>query len=329
MAKIKLLKGLSSALKGTPVIEGQLLFTTDTGVIHLDTAGTAATPGTDADRVELYKIPLKDVNDAVDALEALVGTKSVQAQIAEKVESLDKADAAVAHQFVTGVSEADGIISVVRAALVEADIPALAISKITGLQDALDAKQDNLVFDGTYDAATNKVATKKTVDDAVKGLSGAMHFVGTSTTDPKSAGGATVAGAVGFAAGDVVLFGSKEYVYDGSAWIELGDETSYAVKGSIKDADIANDAAIATSKIAGLDTEIANLKGTASDTKDTVSIAGAKKYAEELVTDLDVTDAAVDGEFVTAVSQADGKITVSRKKVELGALEWGSFGSGS
>ena len=35
------------------------------------------------------------------------------------------------------------------------------------LVDILDAKQDNLVFDGTYDASTNKVATVSTVTDAL------------------------------------------------------------------------------------------------------------------------------------------------------------------
>lgn len=41
----------------------------------------------------------------------------------------------------------------------------------TDLYNALDGKkQDNLVFDGTYDASTNKVATEKTVSDAVADL---------------------------------------------------------------------------------------------------------------------------------------------------------------
>jgi len=48
------------------------------------------------------------------------------------------------------------------------------------------------------------------------GLSNALHFVGTSyPSNP--------------VAGDVVLDGNKEYVYDGSKWIELGDESSHAL----------------------------------------------------------------------------------------------------
>jgi hypothetical protein len=45
-------------------------------------------------------------------------------------------------------------------------------------------------------------------------------------------------------AGDVILSDAKEFVWTGSSWRLLGDETSYAIKGSIKNADIADDADI-------------------------------------------------------------------------------------
>ena len=64
----------------------------------------------------------------------------------------------------------------------------------------------------------------------IGGLTGAMHFIGTSTTDPKEEGGATVSGHDEFEPGDVCLFESKEYVYDGTDWQELGDESSYVLK---------------------------------------------------------------------------------------------------
>lgn len=54
--------------------------------------------------------------------------------------------------------------------LAVSDIPTLGISKIDGLQDALDGKQNNLTFDGEYNAGTNKVATVSTVNTAVDNL---------------------------------------------------------------------------------------------------------------------------------------------------------------
>lgn len=66
------------------------------------------------------------------------------------------------------------------------------------------------------------------------GLSGAMSFLGTTTTavsdgstsNPVSIGGSSVTAV----AGDVVLYGNKEFLWDGSKWAELGDAGSYALK---------------------------------------------------------------------------------------------------
>ena len=60
-----------------------------------------------------------------------------------------------------------------------------------------------------------------------------MHFRGVSTTAPTAEGGATVSGVTSFASGDVVLYNKKEYVYDGSKWVELGDESSYALASNV------------------------------------------------------------------------------------------------
>lgn len=67
--------------------------------------------------------------------------------------------------------------------------------------------------------------------DRTADLAGAMHFVGTSTTNPTSAGGPTIAGHTGaYAAGDVCIYGVIEYVYDGTNWQELGDEGTWVPK---------------------------------------------------------------------------------------------------
>ena len=213
------------------------------------------------------------------------------------VGALDVADSAVATQLVSAVSEKDGKITVTRRALVAEDIPEIAQSKVTGLTDALAGKQDSLVFNTAYNGSTNKVATMTDVTNAVAGLSGAMHYIGESTTDPATE--VTVSGVDEFAKGDVVTYNAKEYVYDGATWRELGDESSFAVKGSIKDTDIAADAAIAQSKIAGLETALA-AKATPADI--TTAIEG-----------LDVADEAVSGQVVSAVVETDGKIAVSRR----------------
>lgn len=196
----------------------------------------------------------KAVQDNVDALNgADTDNKSIAYKIKTAIEALDSSDAAEDGKFVTHVVEADGKITTHKAALKETDIPELAQSKITGLTAALAKKQNNLTFTSNFDKDTNKVVLESDLKAAVSGLTGAMHYGGVSTTDPTLEAGPTVEGhTAAWAAGDVISFGNKEFVYTGSEWKELGDEGSHAIKGAIKDADIAADAAIAQSKIAGL-----------------------------------------------------------------------------
>lgn len=83
------------------------------------------------------------------------------------------------------------------------------------------------------------------------GIENPMRFVGKSDTDPTGSSGATIKDITEFAAGDVCLFGNKEYIYDGTNWLEFGEEGSYALNtvnikagdglsggGTLKDGDI-------------------------------------------------------------------------------------------
>ena len=171
--------------------------------------------------------------------------------------------------------------------------------EIAEVNSALAGKQDTVVFNTTYNSETNKAATMADVQNAVADLSGAMHYEGDSTTDPATDGPTVESHEGEWAKGDVVTYNAKEFVYDGTSWRELGDESSFAIKGSIKNADIASDAAIDQSKIAGLTDALAG-KATSADITDAI---GA----------LDVTDEAVSGQVVSAVSETNGKITVSRR----------------
>lgn len=221
-------------------------------------AAQAAAEKTAADALTPVSAQVDTNKAAIETLNG-TGTGSVSKAITDKVATLSNTDAAVAGEFVTEVKEADGIVSVKRAKLAASDIPALTHDKISDWDTELAKKQNTLTIADSYDADSNPVATKKTVTDAVAGLSGAMHFIGQSTTDPTLPDGPTIEGVTSYAAGDVVTFGTKEYVKDkAGTWVLLGDEGSYAVKGAISNADIAADAGIAQSKIAGLPDALAN-----------------------------------------------------------------------
>lgn len=63
---------------------------------------------------------------------------------------------------------------------------------------------------------------------------------------------------------------------------------------------------------------------TYADGKASAAEAAAKTYADELVAGLDVADAAEENEYVTSVSETDGKITVSRTKLPVYSVEEGT-----
>lgn len=84
------------------------------------------------------------------------------------------------------------------------------------------------------------------------GLSGAMHFLGISTTEITDHGTQkpTIdSKAVNPAIGDVVLYNHLEFVWDGSKWEKLGDESSYALKDHIPVAATASPANLGTAAV--------------------------------------------------------------------------------
>lgn len=218
----------------------------------------------------------------------------------EAIAALDVAAVTAAQgEIISAVSQADGLISVSKRSLVAADIPAIGQEKVTGLTTALAGKQDTLVFNTTYNAESNKAATMTDIQNAVSGLSGAMHYVGESTTDPAE-GTVTIEGKPEYspASGDVVTYNAKEYVYDGEDWRELGDESSYAIKGAIVDADIAPNANIAQSKIANLVTDLAS-KATPADI--TTAIQALDMASVSVAT----------GNKITSIQEVDGVVSVT------------------
>lgn len=140
------------------------------------------------------------------------------------------------------------------------------------------------------DVDTALQSAKDYVDEKTAGLTGAMHFVGTSTTDPTAAGGPTVTGVTSFSKGDVVLYKKKEFVYDGTKWVELGDEGSYVLKTTT-----INNKPLS-----------ANITLSASDVG-----ADASGTAAGLVNALDLTQVGGTGKYIQSITQTDGKVSAT------------------
>lgn len=146
-------------------------------------------------------------------------------------------------------------------------------------------------------ASSGLVKDVNDLKSQIGGLSGAMHFVGTSTTDPAT-GTVTIDGEpYSPASGDVCLYNAKEYVYNGISWTELGDEGSYALK---------------TTTVNGKPLS-ANITLTATDVG-----ADPTGTAAGLIAGLDVAAVTVGaGETIASISEADGKIAVSKQAIAI------------
>lgn len=319
-----------------------------------------AVVGADADTadkstVKGAKAYAKDLNDAtntrVEALETAIGEGgSVGSQIDAKIANLDVAEVAVgAGEIIEKISQTDGKISVSKRALVASDIPTIEQSQVNGLAGALAAKQDTLAFQSdNYDKETNKVITKSDLDTAIAGLTGVTHFKGVVENLPASAEN-----------GDIYIkTDGTEHIYvkpdamTEGHFEELGDQNSHIKHGTVVDSDIAANAAIAQSKIAGLTDALAAkantadlgtmaaetatnyikkteasgyddilttaVAGTTYETKEdaTAKLTEAKGYVTTELGKLDLTEVtAGQGTIIGAISQTDGLVSVSTREL--------------
>lgn len=303
------------------------------GTLKSGLLGTGATYGTDT---------IASVKKA--ASDAQTAANNASAKVDTEIGKLDYTDAAETDKFVTAVSETNGVIAVTREAVTTA-----------------------LGFQGTYNKTSNPIATKGYVDQEIGNakneiiadigeISGAMRFRGTINGAPSASTPVPEDGMGAFRAGDVLVDSSstKEYIYTGTAWEELGTEGIYvlestyntkmeAVDGSIANHkgriealegdNTTNKTAIGTlqtnsatkaeltSAIDGLkNTEIKALQtATGTTLPNAISTAKteAQNYAKGLVEGLDVSTSTGEGTFVSSVTQTDGKIAVTKSEMTL------------
>lgn len=190
------------------------------------TAAADATSKADAAQAAAIAeaVRLDGLMDArVDALEAAIGENgSVDQAIADAIGALDTPEAGVtgSGSFVNvTVKQVDGKVTEVSVA--ESDIAKASdltseVSRAEAAEEALGGRIDALDAE-----TTGRVSI---LEEQIKALEGVTHFYGTvSTEEEKDA-------LSDMKEGDVVIVtgSNKEYIYNGSSWIELGDTTAEA-----------------------------------------------------------------------------------------------------
>lgn len=281
---------------------------------YVDTAKTAL-EGTAADTDESVTIA-----GAKKYADKVAGTAATNANTAltDKIAEFKNTDKAVDNQFVTAVKEANGIVTVERKALVAADIPELAQSKITGLDTALAGKQDNLTFDGDYAAGTNNAATVSTVNAAKTALIGdtsATTTDGNTIADVRRYVDAKTKGI----ASDTALTALGERVTAAEGEIDTLQE-AIGANGSVTKA-------IADAKKAGTDaaTAVTTLEnGKVKDNADAIAainnaetgiLKQAKDYADGKDTAIAAAKKAGDDAAAAVKTLSEGQVTTNKNDI--------------
>ena len=140
--------------------------------------------------------------------------------------------------------------------------------------------------DTTFSKDSANLATSKAVaaylENAIAGLTGAMHFVGVKEALPETG-----------ANGDIVVVGKAEYVYADGNWILIGDEGVYATITGVEAEYVKK-----TLTIAGIDLKDAI---TADELKTALGL-GSLAYKNEAAGQITVVTGVQDAEYTPAGS---------------------------
>ena len=246
----------------------------------------------------------------ISALETAVGAGgSVETQINTKIESLD-ADVTSAEgtQVRVQVVETDGKITAVNvtesATFATAQDLADEIADREADEQAIGARIDALASAG--DADGNGKGRVTVLEEKVNALTSATHFEGVVEFDPSAEGATTD----GYDAGDFVIYGNKEYIFDGSKWVELGDTTDEQSRLSALEGLVGT-----TSVDAQIDAKIAALSDEAKSSEDANLVKVTVSQADGNVTGVSLDDSKLD----QAISDLDGKISANTAAHEANA----------
>ena len=218
---------------------------------------------------------------AVEALDATVkhtaGADGLAIEITQVDGKLTGVTASIAAETYDAYGAADAAVKALDAAAVEGTQEGTVvkfIDKVSQTDGIVSAELGELVFNSAYNAETNKAATMSDITDTLANLNGAMRFKGVKDSVPTDSSD--------YISGDVIIVGTKEHVFDGTNWVELGDETTAGtliagITGSSTGAASktvtahtqANgvvtltyeDIAIAESQVAGLTDKLATMQG--------------------------------------------------------------------
>ena len=270
-----------------------------------DAADAAAAVETEKGRAEGVE---KDLDDRLKIVEGAVGAGgSVESQITSKIEDLD---ATVGSQTVAEgkhvaveVVETDGKLTGLT--VVESDI-ASAQALAAEISDR--AVDEQAIIDRVALLDTAETGRVSVLEKQVAALNAATHFEG--KVEGNTFDAAIAASGKTFEAGDIVIYGNKEYIFDGTNWIELGDTTAEQSRISALE-----DLVGSTSVDDQIDAKIAALSDESKSSEDANLVKVTVSQADGNVTGVSLDDSKLD----QAISNLDSKIGANTAAHEANA----------
>ena len=261
----------------------------------------------------------KDLDDRLKLVEGAIGDGgSVADAITAAIEDLDadksgeSADKKVKVQVVEVDGKIDSVV-VTTDDIASAQTLADEIANRAADEQAINARIDAL--DAAGDAEGNGKGRVTILEEQVRALNAATHFEGKVEGDSLEA--AIAASGKTYQSGDIVIYGNKEYIYDGSNWIELGDTTDEQSRLSALEGLVGT-----TSVDAQIDAKIAALSDEAKSSEDANLVKVTVSQADGNVTGVSVDDAALDAKFKsTDDAVALNTAAVADYKTRIEALE--------
>lgn len=303
-------------------LEGSATIATNTEGVVTIKGGVAEDGGiisnSSADDITLAKVATtgaaEDVSitatgiTATDVKAAIVEVKTGAANaLTDAIEALDFAQLNVGEdKTLSFVRQDDGKLS---AEVVSIKIAAAedATTQVTGLSAGAFRGVTGADVDFPSDATLpTTAAVSAFVDEKVKDLEGALHFKGTIVREEGESDAQAIARVVTTPkSGDVVVMSdnTKEYIYNGTKWEELGDQNIYVTKATT---------------IAGVDlvdnitkSELQTALDIPTISADTLDAAKAYTDAEIQKLDATVSTDVAAGKIITdvTITEVDGKLT--------------------
>lgn len=248
---------------------------------------------------------------AEEDIAALETNKANLTALTAEIERAEGAEKGLADRL--DVIEGEGEGSVKKAL---ADAKDYANSLCADLSTTADAKFVKYTEVQTPITETNKVATMADV----AGLSGVIHFRGITETEFTGEGKPDTAWykTHDAEAGDIVVdsTNSKEWMYDGAKWLELGDESKYVEKAfELNGHQLTG----TTLDLVGSDIKVGGIYADKNvDEALNQLSADAKAYTDAEIEKLDVKEISVGADkTLVAISETDGKIAATAVAIQI------------